>query len=149
MERLKIKAELITHRNGKCDMCNRNASDMHELIPRSQTHNEQARESSYHIEVISLLCQSCHQKAQHNSKITTLLLLLNFAYFGIIRVAKKLEEINYSQDESINRELNNLSLDVLTEYTNKNRKQQILYIKDLFKNVFNNRRYDGKGSERN
>lgn len=59
------RGALIGSSQPVCDYCQHNpATDMHERIARSVTMgNEEARELSYQVELINLLCRTCHEEA--------------------------------------------------------------------------------------
>lgn len=82
MNRMRTKWVMSVERGGRCDMCGAPASDMHEIISRGRTvNNERARELSYSKEVCSLLCRECHENA-HNPEAQEILLRKNIDRYG-------------------------------------------------------------------
>lgn len=93
-DRTLIKLQMIHDRGGMsfsdipvCDHCQTNkAVQMHELIKRSQTSfNKEARELSFQPELCSLLCISCHEKAD-TKQVDKALWEFNIRLYGIMRV---------------------------------------------------------------
>lgn len=87
--RLETKKAMWGAKFGRCDVCGKPASDMHEIFNRDITaKGSEAREISYSKELCSLLCRSCHERAGANSWAVGLL-QLNYHYYGISTVLER------------------------------------------------------------
>ena len=76
MYRQIIKAQLVYAFHGKCQMCGKPATDLHEIPNKAHCPDELVP-----VELRSLLCQGCHSQAEMKVKELT---QLNVSHYGLV-----------------------------------------------------------------
>lgn len=85
-----------TARGWKCDCCgNHHGSDMHEIFPRGSTlRDSEAREASYQLELVALLCRDCHLHCADTEQARDYYLAGNIKRYGLKRVVEAYNKLN-------------------------------------------------------